>query len=185
MSKDAAFAEQHLGERQGMNGAAFRASRPAGTSWLADVNEPAPGGESFMDGSVSTGASEYGPALRYSRYSVMRLPGWPGRSQRGEGTVICSAWRERVGCDGIEDGDGCALRHTRDRTEPPIWGTRSRASAGTGVSGRAVVLFQSVVSVSAGTMAHPLAELCPDRPRIAVEAIGRDPLGCDAGNHLR
>jgi alpha-ribazole phosphatase len=43
MSKDAAFAEQHLGERQRMNRAAFLASRPA-----ADVNEPAPGGESFM-----------------------------------------------------------------------------------------------------------------------------------------
>jgi broad specificity phosphatase PhoE len=44
-----AFAEQHLGEWQGMNRAAFLASRPPGNSWFADVNEPAPGGESFMD----------------------------------------------------------------------------------------------------------------------------------------
>ncbi|HMM93162.1 histidine phosphatase family protein [Bradyrhizobium sp.] len=49
MMKDAAFAEQHLGEWQGMNRAAFLASRPVGSSWFADVNEPAPGGESYMD----------------------------------------------------------------------------------------------------------------------------------------
>jgi alpha-ribazole phosphatase len=49
MIKDAAFAELHLGEWQGMNRAAFLASRPPGNNWFADVNEPAPGGESFMD----------------------------------------------------------------------------------------------------------------------------------------
>ena len=43
------FAEQHLGQWQGMNRAAFLASRPAGSRWFADVDEPAPGGESFMD----------------------------------------------------------------------------------------------------------------------------------------
>lgn len=32
-----------------MDRAAFVASRPAGSSWFADINEPAPGGESFMD----------------------------------------------------------------------------------------------------------------------------------------
>jgi len=32
MSKDAAFAGHHLGERQGMNRALFLAGRPAGTS---------------------------------------------------------------------------------------------------------------------------------------------------------
>jgi alpha-ribazole phosphatase len=45
----AAFAEQHLGQWQGMNRAAFLASRPAGSRWFADIDEPAPGGESFMD----------------------------------------------------------------------------------------------------------------------------------------
>ncbi|OAF06611.1 phosphoglycerate kinase [Bradyrhizobium neotropicale] len=49
MPWEADFAEQHLGRWQGMNRAAFVASRPAGTSWFADINEPAPGGESFMD----------------------------------------------------------------------------------------------------------------------------------------
>jgi broad specificity phosphatase PhoE len=49
MIKDAAFAELHLGEWQSMNRAAFLASRPPGNNWFADVNEPAPGGESFMD----------------------------------------------------------------------------------------------------------------------------------------
>ena len=49
MPKEAAFAEQNLGRWQGMNRAAFIASRPAGASWFADINEPAPGGESFMD----------------------------------------------------------------------------------------------------------------------------------------
>ncbi len=49
MTKNAAFAEQHLGKWQGMNRAAFVASRPAGSHWFAGINEPAPGGESFMD----------------------------------------------------------------------------------------------------------------------------------------
>ena len=49
MTRDAAFAEQHLGDWQGMNRSAFLASRPPGSAWFADVNEPAPGGESFMD----------------------------------------------------------------------------------------------------------------------------------------
>src|SRR5258708_6937257 len=49
MPREAAFAEQHLGQWQGMNRAAFVASRPVGSHWFADINEPAPGGESFMD----------------------------------------------------------------------------------------------------------------------------------------
>ena len=49
MTKDAAFAEQHLGQWQGMNRAIFLASRPAGSHWFADIAEPAPGGESVMD----------------------------------------------------------------------------------------------------------------------------------------
>ncbi len=49
MAREAAFAEQNLGRWQGMNRAAFISARPAGSSWFADINEPAPGGESFMD----------------------------------------------------------------------------------------------------------------------------------------
>ncbi|CCD99403.1 histidine phosphatase family protein [Bradyrhizobium sp. STM 3809] len=49
MTKEAAFAEQHLGQWQGMNRAAFLASRPAGSNWFAAIDEPAPGGESYMD----------------------------------------------------------------------------------------------------------------------------------------
>jgi alpha-ribazole phosphatase len=49
MAKEAAFAEQHLGQWQGMNRAAFIASRPPGINWFADISEPAPGGESFMN----------------------------------------------------------------------------------------------------------------------------------------
>ena len=49
MPQEAAFAEQHLGQWQGMNRAAFLASRPVGSHWFADIDEPAPGGESFMD----------------------------------------------------------------------------------------------------------------------------------------
>jgi len=44
-----AFAEQHLGEWQGMNRAAFLARRPVGSHWFAAIDEAAPGGESFMD----------------------------------------------------------------------------------------------------------------------------------------
>jgi alpha-ribazole phosphatase len=47
--QEAAFAEQHLGQWQGMNRAAFLASRPPGSHWFADISEPPPGGESFMD----------------------------------------------------------------------------------------------------------------------------------------
>jgi alpha-ribazole phosphatase len=49
MTKEVDFAEQHLGEWQGMNRAAFIASRPVGSHWFADIAVPAPGGESFMD----------------------------------------------------------------------------------------------------------------------------------------
>jgi alpha-ribazole phosphatase len=49
MTQVPAFAEQHLGQWQGMNRAAFLASQPAGSSWFAKIDEPAPGGESFMD----------------------------------------------------------------------------------------------------------------------------------------
>ena len=49
MSQEMALAEQHLGEWQGMDRAAFLASRPAGSHWFAAIDEPAPGGESFMD----------------------------------------------------------------------------------------------------------------------------------------
>src|SRR3981189_2445197 len=43
MPHETAFAEQHLGEWQGMTRAAFRASRPAGSHWFAAIDEPAPG----------------------------------------------------------------------------------------------------------------------------------------------
>jgi alpha-ribazole phosphatase len=49
MPHEPALAEQHLGEWQGMNRAAFLASRPAGSNWFAALDVPAPGGESFMD----------------------------------------------------------------------------------------------------------------------------------------
>jgi alpha-ribazole phosphatase len=49
MAHEAAFAEQNLGAWQGMNRAAFLASRPVGSNWFADIDEAAPGGESFMD----------------------------------------------------------------------------------------------------------------------------------------
>jgi alpha-ribazole phosphatase len=49
MVQEVAFAEQHLGRWQGMNRAAFLASRPVGSHWFADINERAPDGESFME----------------------------------------------------------------------------------------------------------------------------------------
>ena len=54
MAREADFAEQHLGRLQGMNRAAVLASLPAGTQWLSGLDEPAPGGESFMDLYVRT-----------------------------------------------------------------------------------------------------------------------------------
>ena len=51
MTHEAAFAEQNLGEWQGLNRAAFFANRPTqvGSYWFAPIDDPAPGGESFMD----------------------------------------------------------------------------------------------------------------------------------------
>jgi alpha-ribazole phosphatase len=49
MPHEKAFAEQHLGQLQGMNRKAFVASLPPDRHWLTTVDEPAPGGESFRD----------------------------------------------------------------------------------------------------------------------------------------
>jgi alpha-ribazole phosphatase len=51
MPHEADFAEQHLGDWQGMNRADFFASRPiaVGSYWFAPIDDPAPNGESFMD----------------------------------------------------------------------------------------------------------------------------------------
>jgi alpha-ribazole phosphatase len=49
LQQEPALAEQNLGEWQGLNRAAFLASRPVGSSWFAPIDIPAPGGESFMD----------------------------------------------------------------------------------------------------------------------------------------
>jgi alpha-ribazole phosphatase len=54
MAREADFAEQNLGRLQGMNRAALLASLPAGTHWFSGLDEPAPGGESFMDLYVRT-----------------------------------------------------------------------------------------------------------------------------------
>src|SRR4051812_1015326 len=51
MVQEADFNEQHLGDWQGMNRAAFFADRPiaVGSYWFAPIDERAPNGESFMD----------------------------------------------------------------------------------------------------------------------------------------
>ncbi|MBI5264352.1 MAG: histidine phosphatase family protein [Bradyrhizobium sp.] len=49
LTREPDFAEQNLGQWQGMNRAAFLAGRPLGSHWFADINEAAPGGESYMD----------------------------------------------------------------------------------------------------------------------------------------
>lgn len=51
MQHEPDLAEQHLGEWQGLNRAEFFAARPiaVGSYWFAPIDDPAPGGESFMD----------------------------------------------------------------------------------------------------------------------------------------
>src|SRR5665213_2614252 len=44
MPHEKSLAEQHLGEWQVMHRATFLASRPVGSNWFADIDEPAPGG---------------------------------------------------------------------------------------------------------------------------------------------
>jgi broad specificity phosphatase PhoE len=59
LHRDKALAEQDLGEWQGMNRAAFFASRPPGIAayWFAPAHERAPGGESFDDVYLRTAAA--------------------------------------------------------------------------------------------------------------------------------
>src|SRR4051795_13022490 len=45
-----------------------------------------------------------------------------------------------------------------------------------------VVLLQPVIQVAAGAVPHPFAELAPDRPRVAVVTVGRDPVRRHAGD---
>ena len=51
MQHEPELAEQHLGDWQGLNRAAFFASRPiaVGSYWFAPIDERSPNGESFMD----------------------------------------------------------------------------------------------------------------------------------------
>lgn len=49
IAREAAFAEQNLGRWQGMNRKAFLAGLPLGSHWFAEIDQPAPGGESFLD----------------------------------------------------------------------------------------------------------------------------------------
>ncbi len=49
MPHEADLNEQHLGDWQGMNRAAFIASLPHGSHWFAPIDQPSPNGESFMD----------------------------------------------------------------------------------------------------------------------------------------
>jgi broad specificity phosphatase PhoE len=51
MSQQADFAEQNLGEWQGLDRASFYASRPVqlGSHWFGPADERTPGGESFVD----------------------------------------------------------------------------------------------------------------------------------------
>ena len=51
MPYEADLNEQNLGDWQGLNRAAFFASRPiaVGSYWFAPIDEPSPNGESFMD----------------------------------------------------------------------------------------------------------------------------------------
>jgi broad specificity phosphatase PhoE len=51
MPHEPELAEQHLGDWQGMNRAAFHASRPrqVGSHWFGPPDQRAPGGESFVD----------------------------------------------------------------------------------------------------------------------------------------
>jgi len=79
-----AFAEQHLGQWQGMNRAAFLASLPAGSHWFAAIDEPAPGGESFMDlYNRTTGAIERINAERAGRDVIVVAHGGTIRAAVG------------------------------------------------------------------------------------------------------
>jgi len=99
--QDAAFAEQHLGEWQGLNRAAFFASRPiaVGSYWFAPIDDPAPGGESFLD--------LYKPRLRRDRAHQHRA--------RRQGRDRGRAWRHHQGgdraCAGQSAGEGARLHH--------------------------------------------------------------------------
>ena len=118
MTWEADLAEQNLGRWQGMNRAEFIASRPVGSSWFADINEPAPGGESFMDlynrtrrtverinneapGRTSSRSRMAAPSRR--RWGWRSTASWSGRCRststiaRSRGSIISQAPSARSG----------------------------------------------------------------------------------------
>ena len=74
MTQEAAFAEQHLGQWQGMNRAAFLASRPPGNLWFAAIDEPAPGGG--CAGFISVQLSSVGAVGQPDRCEGFRRVCW-------------------------------------------------------------------------------------------------------------
>ena len=85
MPHEKAFAEQHLGQLQGMNRKAYIASLPADRHWLTGVDEPAPGGESFRD--------------LYDRVCAAIAPEWssPPSLQAPAATIRARPARARAG----------------------------------------------------------------------------------------
>ena len=73
MAKEAALAEQHLGQWQGMNRAAFLASRPAGSHWFAGIDEAAPGGESSWISTSAPAARSSGSAREHAGRDVIAV----------------------------------------------------------------------------------------------------------------
>src|SRR3954470_13403213 len=47
-----------------------------------------------------------------------------------------------------------------------------------------MILFQSIIQITAGAMAYRPAQLAADRTRVAVVAVGRNPIWGDAGHAL-
>src|SRR5487761_2461598 len=86
LRQEAALAEQHLGEWQGLNRAAFFASRPAavGSYWFAPIDDPAPGGTIKAAIGLALGNQpEKGLAFTIDNCSVTRLDHLAGADHSG------------------------------------------------------------------------------------------------------
>src|SRR5215210_2246334 len=114
----------------------------------------------------------------------MRLAKWLALSRVSEGAAASGDWREHAGGDGSGGGESCGAHRKPGRTGRPIWALEAPHGP-VAAFDAAAILLQPVVQVGAGPVPHTLAQLGPDRPRIAVVAVGRDPVRVHAGHRLR
>src|SRR5215218_572722 len=132
---------------------------------------------SRLGGSVRPRASEYGACLRTcgegrsGRFEEGQHGRGPAEQEQstavgGDVLVVAGAGAEEVAELVVSPAEPGGRSGAFETPHGPVAALET-----------AVILFQPVVLVAAGPVPHTPAQLGPDRPRVAVVAIGRDPVG--------